>query len=138
MTRPLSRAVAYLWAGPVSVIALPIAVAAVASGGRARAVDGVLEARGGVLGMLLTRTVRSFPVGAITLGHVVLAADERSLAACREHERVHVRQYERWGILFPVLYAASSVRALLAGGYAYRDNAFEKQARRLSGEAWAA
>ncbi len=46
-----------------------------------------------------------------------------------EHELVHVRQYERWGILLWPAYAVASLWAKLRGGDAYRDNHFERQAR---------
>jgi len=67
-------------------------------------------------------------IGAITLGHVVLAQDQATLERSRIHERVHVRQYERWGLLFPLLYLGSSAGALLRGGNAYEDNHFEREA----------
>jgi hypothetical protein len=126
------RLLAYLWAAPVSAAALPLVPFVLASGGTARVIGGVLEVGGGVLDPLLTRSIPGFPIGAITLGHVVLGADARFLEESRGHERVHVTQYERWGILFPVLYAASSLRALLSGGCAYGDNAFEKEASRAA------
>ncbi|HEX2057207.1 MAG TPA: hypothetical protein VHI71_02460 [Actinomycetota bacterium] len=65
---------------------------------------------------------------AIAFGHVVLCVDEADddLLA---HELVHVRQYERWGILLWPAYAAASLSAKLRGGRAYRDNHFERQAR---------
>lgn len=68
---------------------------------------------------------------AITFGHVVLSVDELD-AHTLEHELVHVRQYERWGIFFFPAYVWSSLRARLKGGDAYRDNAFEVEARRSS------
>jgi hypothetical protein len=42
---------------------------------------------------------------------------------------VHVRQYERWGLLFPILYVLASFRALLTGKRFYWDNVFEVEAR---------
>ena len=65
----------------------------------------------------------------MTLGHVVLsidAVDDELLA----HELVHVAQYERLGPLFLPAYAAASLLALVRGGDAYCDNAFEVEARR--------
>jgi hypothetical protein len=120
---------AYLWAAPVSAAALPALPLALATGGSARILDGVLEIEGGALSALL-HAVPGFPISAITLGHVVLAADAGEHARCRAHERIHVRQYERWGLLFPLLYLGSSAAAFLAGGSAYRDNVFEKAAFR--------
>jgi hypothetical protein len=43
---------------------------------------------------------------------------------------MHVRQYERWGPFFPLLYLLASFEALIRGGDAYRDNRFEREARR--------
>jgi hypothetical protein len=64
----------------------------------------------------------------MTLGHVVLGQDLFLLDATRAHERVHVRQAERWGPLFLPAYVIASVAALLRGGNPYRDNAFEREA----------
>jgi hypothetical protein len=122
------RALGYAAALPVSAAAAAVLPLVLATGGRVRARDGVLEAEGGVLGPLLRHGNPWFPIAAITLGHVVLAIDARALASTRAHERVHVGQYERYGFLFPVLYLASSLRAIALGGRAYRDNAFEKEA----------
>ena len=55
-----------------------------------------------------------------------------ALDVSRSHERVHVAQYERWGLVFPLAYAASSLQALLRGQNAYRGNRFEKEANRLA------
>jgi hypothetical protein len=123
-----------LWAGPVTAAALPFVAAAAATGGRVRVCGGVVEAEGGVLRPLLARAVPGFPIAAITLGHVVLATCDRARAETRAHERVHVRQYERWGLLFPLLYLASSAAALVRGREAHGGNVFEKQAFRESGE----
>lgn len=125
----MRRLAAYLWVSPVSLVALPLAALARATGGRARARGGVLEVQGGVLAPLL-RVIPSFSIGAITLGHVVLAADAAQLEACRSHELAHVRQYERWGALFPFLYAGSSLLAFARGGHLYEDNVFEREAYR--------
>lgn len=66
---------------------------------------------------------------AITLGHVVLAVDELEPAIV-DHEAVHVRQFQKWGPLMFVLYPLASLGAALTGGHYYRDNMFERQARR--------
>jgi hypothetical protein len=125
---------AYLWAAPVSLLALPVVVVALATGAGVSWRDGVLEAGGGLPGRLLSRLVPGFPIGAITLGHVVLACDGRALARTRAHERAHVRQYERWGPLFPLAYLAASLAAAARGRSVYGGNAFERQACREAGE----
>ncbi|MEP6994614.1 MAG: hypothetical protein ABI968_08850 [Acidobacteriota bacterium] len=130
MKATVSGAVRYLWAAPITAVALTAVPLALASGGKARIVRGVLEVYGGMLRPLLRRGIPGFPIGAITLGHVVLASSERELTLSRAHERVHVRQYERWGLLFPLLYVASSAVALGSGRGAYGGNAFEREAFR--------
>jgi hypothetical protein len=65
---------------------------------------------------------------AITFGHVVLSIDELDPATL-EHEMEHVRQYERWGLLYFPAYLLGSIGALFRGGHYYRDNPFEKKAR---------
>jgi hypothetical protein len=46
----------------------------------------------------------------------------------RQHERVHVRQYERFGVFFFPLYLGSSGLQLMRGRNPYLDNAFEREA----------
>ena len=116
----------YLWALPASLPGGLFAAVAWLAGARVAIADGIVEASGG---RLLGALASGSPFVAITLGHVVLAGDARSLDACRAHERVHVRQYERFGVAFFALYAASSLWQLLRGGHPYRDNVFERQAR---------
>lgn len=70
---------------------------------------------------------------AITIGHVVLGVSEAALDVTRDHERVHVRQYERWGPFFIPAYFWSSLVVWARGGHAYLDNGFERQARRDAG-----
>jgi hypothetical protein len=92
-------------------------------------VDGVLEVAGGAFGRAVARLPAPFGFCAITFGHVVVGVDHRVLAQCRTHEHAHVRQYERWGLLFFPLYAASSLWEAIRGNGLYRDNHFERQAR---------
>ena len=68
----------------------------------------------------------------MTLGHVVLGRDRASLERSRGHERVHVRQCERWGPLFLPAYGMASLIVKLRGGDAYRDNPFEREAYGLA------
>lgn len=119
---------AYLWALPTTAPGLVLAALARATGGRVQRVDGTLEACGGAVGWLLARVPIEGGAGAMTLGHVVVGRDARALDRCRAHERVHVRQAERWGPLFLPAYAVASGWAWLRGGDAYLDNAFEREA----------
>jgi hypothetical protein len=69
----------------------------------------------------------------MTLGHVVLGCDRDALQWSRRHERVHVRQAEKWGPLFFPAYGIGSLIALIRGKRAYRDNPFEKEAYDIAG-----
>lgn len=128
----MSRWPGYLWAAPNTLLGLAVGLVGIVGGGRIRLVDGVLEIHGRVLRRLLALAI---PIvggaAALTLGHVVLGRDPDCLTRCRSHERVHVRQYERWGPLFLPAYFLSSLWALVRGRDPYRDNAFEREAYRL-------
>src|SRR5260221_10259295 len=125
MTSPLR----YVWAFPTTAIGLCIGMPALASGGRMQWVDGVLEFHGGFVTYFLTEwTLLEGGASAMTLGHVVLGRSREALAWSRAHERVHVRQCERWGPLFLPAYGVASVIAWLRSGDAYRGNRFEREA----------
>lgn len=120
----------YLWPFPVTLVGLLLALIARSSGGVLQRVGGVLEAAGGWPAWVLRR---GFPfsgaVAAITLGHVVVGVSQDALSATRAHERAHVRQFERWGVLMLVLYPLAGLIAWVRGGNPYRDNVFECEAR---------
>ena len=123
------RALKYLWAGPTTMVGLVFLHPTILSGGKAKVVDGVLEIHGGVARFFLERcTLMAGGATAMTLGHVVLGRDEASLEMTRGHERVHVRQCERWGPMFLPAYGVASLVALLRGRDAYRGNRFEREA----------
>ena len=125
----LLRPLIYLWVFPGSLVGLMLTPLALVSGGRARVVEGVLEVHGGWVTRLLSKPFWVCgPIAAITLGHVVLGCDEPTLERTRRHERVHVRQYERWGPLFIPAYLLASLWLMLRGGDAYLDNPFEVEA----------
>jgi hypothetical protein len=99
-------------------------------------VDGVVEAHGPAVRWALTHlTFVRVGVSAITFGHVVLGRDAEALDQTRAHERVHVRQYERWGPAFIPAYLFASTWAALRGGHAYFDNVFEREAYMCEREA---
>ncbi len=124
------RAVLYLWAFPTTLVGLLLVALALASRGRVARVGGVLEAHGGWLSPLLERWLPPRGgVDALALGHVVLGHSAASLERNREHERVHVRQCERWGPLFIPAYLCASLWARVRGRDAYLDNRFEREAR---------
>lgn len=119
----------YLWAFPTTCVGLLFLPLALLSGGGYHVVDGVLEIHGGLVDRFLRRcTLLEGGASAMTLGHVVLGRDELLLELTRPHERVHVRQCERWGIFFLPAYGIASLIALARGGNVYRDNAFEREA----------
>ena len=125
----LLRPLVYLWVFPGSLVGLMLTPLALVSGGRARVVEGVLEVHGGWVTRLLSKPFWVCgPIAAITLGHVVLGCDEWTLERTRRHERVHVRQYERWGPFFIPAYLLASLWLMLRGYDAYRDNPFEVEA----------
>lgn len=120
--------VRYLWASPNTLLGACLAALA-AAGGEARIVAGVLEAHGPLLRWILRHAVPlKGGAQAVTLGHVVVGCDARSLDETRDHERVHVAQCERWGPWFLPAYLLSSLWALARGGDPYLDNAFEREA----------
>jgi hypothetical protein len=129
------RALVYAWTFPTTAVGLlAMTLAALSHGCGAarthqRVIDGVLEVHGGLVTWILTHcTLLEGGASAMTLGHVVLGRDERLLDLTREHERVHVRQCERWGPLFLPAYLLASAVIFLRGGRAYRDNPFEREA----------
>jgi hypothetical protein len=64
----------------------------------------------------------------MTLGHVILDGGEHCLGRSRDHEHVHVRQYERWGPFFLPAYVAASAIVWYRGQHPDLDNHFEREA----------
>ena len=119
----------YLWALPTTSVGLLATGLTLMSGGRARWHTGVLEVYGGFSAYLLRKLV-PLPGGAsaMTLGHVVIARDPASHTRTRAHERIHVRQCERWGPFFIPAYLLASLVLRMRGKDAYYDNPFEREA----------
>ncbi|HEY0914825.1 MAG TPA: hypothetical protein VGE22_08150 [Solimonas sp.] len=120
------------WPLPWTLAGLLLALPALLGGGwqwRRIGGTGALFAYGGFSGWVLARGW----VGAITIGHLVLARDADAMERTLAHELVHVRQYERWGLLFPLLYLWASCDAWRRGGRAYWDNRYEIEARQAEG-----
>ena len=127
--RRFARTVAgRLWAAPCTAVGLCLFAPALLFGASARRVDGCIE-------IALARRehvpawVRRLPFNAITFGHLVAGVSAAELERLRRHERAHVEQYERWGLLFFVAYPAASLWQWARGRRAYLDNVFEVQAR---------
>lgn len=123
-TQAVPRPFRYLWATPASAIGLLLALPLLLAGGRAQRVNGVLE-----VAAPAWRPLARLPFCAITLGHVVLGISPAVLAHWRQHEHIHVRQYERWGGLMLLAYPAASLWLWLRGKRPYLDNPFEREAR---------
>lgn len=124
----------YAWAAPASAVGVLFAVPALCAGATIRWVDGVIEVAGGRVDRWIAMLPATVRFAAITFGHVVIGTDHAVLARLRCHEHVHVRQYERWGVLLLPLYCASSAIQWLRGRDPYRDNCFEREAWRLERE----
>ncbi len=119
-----------LWASPYSLLGLCIGGIGMLVGGKGRVRDGAIEFyEGGT-----ARFVRSLPPGpttmGFTLGHVILGQTAMGLEVAGKHERVHVRQFERWGPLMGPAYLGASAWLWLRGRDAYLDNPFEIEAYR--------
>jgi hypothetical protein len=119
------RFVGYLWAFPVTLLGLLLALLAVATGGVIRKRGGVLEAWGGAVGSLLRGSPLHHGGAAMTLGHVVLARDIECLEQSRPHELAHVRQFERWGPLLLPVYWLVSAWLWCRGYHPYLDHPLE-------------
>jgi hypothetical protein len=93
---------------------------------RFRMVEGVMEIHGRGVAFCLARL--PVPAAAMTLGHAVFGRDENALRRTRKHERVHVRQYERWGVFFVPAYLICSGLLYFVGRDGYLENPFEVEA----------
>ena len=117
-----------LWASPWTLWGLFLGGLGLISGGRVQRIGRVIEFHGGIPAWLLKRAPIIGGAAAITFGHTVLARTQDDLDYSREHELVHVRQYERWGLFFIPAYLGCSAWLLLRGKHPYWDNPFEKEA----------
>lgn len=130
-SRPVTRVLTWvrrLWALPNTLIGLVLGLLLLPFGARLRLVDGVIE-----IAARQRPPRRRWPFTAITFGHVVLGTHALELQRLRAHERVHVRQCERWGPLFLPAYLLAGAWQWLRGRDAYGDNPFEVEARRRGG-----
>lgn len=122
-----------VWAFPWTLVGLCIGGLGLLTGGKTRCAGHVLEFWGGGVATFL----RVFPLvkgaSAVTFGHTVLGRSQETLDSCRQHELVHVRQYERWGPLFVPAYLACWAWLECTGRDPYLHNPFERQARQEAG-----
>jgi hypothetical protein len=124
---------AIFWASPYSLLGLLLGVAGLCTGGSVQIRGRVIEFYGGGVRWLLQQFFCGEGAMALTLGHTVLGQTDAALDISRDHERVHVRQYERWGPLMVPAYLGCSLVLWLAGRRPYRDNPFERQAYEVGG-----
>ena len=129
----LLRLPRYLWAAPCSCAGLFIAGFAVLFGAKAQVRNGTLQIIGGRLATGLARLPTRLRILAFTNGHVIYAVNQDVMDTNRAHELVHVRQYERWGPLFPLLYLGSSLVQKARGRDPYFANWFEREAQKADG-----
>ncbi len=118
----------FIWASPNTVLGGCLGVMGLLTKGRMQMRRGVLEFYGGGVQWILQRGSAGGFATAITFGHTILGQDAAALDLCRDHEHVHVRQYERWGPLFLPAYLSCSLVLWVRGRDPYRENPFERQA----------
>jgi hypothetical protein len=124
----LLQALAFVWASPYTLVGLVVGGAGLCVGARARIRGRTIEFYGGGLAWLLHRMPDGPFIMAFTFGHTIFGPSPSALDAAREHELVHVRQFERWGPFMGPAYLLCSLYLWLAGGRPYRDNPFEREA----------
>ena len=117
-----------LWALPNTLIGVTAGILGLLTGGSYQLHSGCLEFHGGLVTWALERMPLTGGVLAMTLGHSVIGQTAEGLDVSRDHERIHVRQYERWGPFFLPAYLAVSVWLWCVGRDCYRENPFEVEA----------
>jgi hypothetical protein len=127
MLRYILRPFVYLWASPASLLGIGIGLLGMLTGGGWQLRRGVLEFYGGCIHWAFVRFPGVKPA-AMTLGHTVLGRSIEALDRTRNHEHVHVGQYERWGPFFLPAYMGCSLVLWLRGFDPYLDNPFEVEA----------
>lgn len=124
----LTKTAYVAWSLPNTALGTCIGLLGLLTGGHVQVRRGVLEFYGGGVRWILQRGPAGGFASAITFGHTILGQNETALDLCRDHEHVHVRQYECWGPLFLPAYLLCSLVLWLRGRDAYRDNPFEREA----------
>lgn len=132
IVRWLSRVWCYTWPAPYTLLGLWLMLAPWSGDRRWIFYRGTI----GIVGPAAARLLALAPIhggaAALTLGHTIWAVSESAFYDSWEHEYVHVRQYERWGILFVPAYFVSGGWQWLHGRDAYWDNPFEIEARSVA------
>lgn len=127
----LIRLLLYIWVLPNSFLGATFGLVGLLSGGKCQLKRGVLEFHGGLVTWILKRLMGN-GVLAMTLGHTIVGQSKEGLAVARDHEHVHVRQYEWLGPFFIPAYLACSAVLWMQKKDSYLENPFEKQAYRIS------
>lgn len=117
-----------LWTFPNTLLGLLIGSVGLLTGGKCQAKKGCLEFHGGFVKKFLQLMPTGSGALAMTIGHTILGQTKAALDITRDHEHVHVRQFERWGPFFIPAYFLASGIAWMKGGDSYRDNVFEIEA----------
>ena len=117
-----------LWALPNTLFGCAIGGVGLLFGGKVHLKGRTIEFYDGGTKWFIQRLPNGQFVLALTLGHSILGQTSAALDVSREHELVHVRQYERWGPLMLPVYFLTSAWAWIRGGDFYRDNPFEREA----------
>ena len=111
----MSQLIRILWASPNTLLGLALGVLGVPFGARMHLAEGTLQ-------VLRYPFLKPFPACAVTFGHCVLYRrgtgpddparrhDRQGWQRIGDHERAHVRQYERWGPFFLLVYLVSALR----------------------------
>ena len=128
--RALFKTAVVTWASPYSMLGLFIGGCGLLTGARCRFRDGAVEFYGGLVASCVRRLPTGIHTAGITLGHVILGQTAHGLELVGKHERVHVRQFERWGPVMGPAYLLASAWQWYRGGDAYRDTPFAVEAYR--------
>jgi hypothetical protein len=128
--------VGIIWASPYTLLGLLLGGIGLCTGGRAQIRGRAIEFYGGGVKWLVTQLPHGQFTLAFTLGHIILGQSAASLDISRDHEMVHVRQFERWGPFMGPAYLLSSLVLWIAGRQPYRDNPFEREAHGKDGGEW--
>jgi hypothetical protein len=123
----------WIWASPWSCLGLSIGLLGLLTGGGVQRAGRTLEFYGGFNLWFLTHAPLVKNARAVTFGHTILGRTREILADVRQHEFVHVRQYELWGPMFVPAYLYWWAVLWLQGKHPYFDNPFEVEAFREDG-----
>lgn len=119
-----------LWASPYSLLGVLIGGIGLCFGGHVRIRGREIEFDGGVTKWFVRRLPHGQFTLAFTLGHALLGQTDSSLDVLCNHEAVHVTQFERWGpFMLPACFFCSTYM-WGTGCWFYRDNPFEREAKR--------